>query len=290
MAENKKKNTGLIILVVILVIALLGACGYIVYDKFFTKTDNNMEVLEKENNKDKVVRFDYDEATKLLKKFNLLDDSLNGYKGSVASNYSNTTLDSSAKLRIVIENIDSSDFKDVKCDDVFSGRGNGNFYQTDAGVCFVGKMTKSISYDKVNEVYNLMFDENAPKKGASYAGSNNYFFYGYSNETNSFVKTECNGCGGATGPSVSISEVKEANLDGNTLIIKAYYDLLPGSSDGKYKTGDFEFTSASYMTDNYQNVVREDVHDKYISNFPLYEIKFEKVNGNFVYRNMKKIA
>ena len=39
--EKKKSNTGLIITIVILIIFLLGAAGYICYDKFLTSDENN---------------------------------------------------------------------------------------------------------------------------------------------------------------------------------------------------------------------------------------------------------
>ena len=51
MEENKKSNKGLIVLVVILSIALLGAIGYICYDKFMVKVEGPKQEEPKQEEK-----------------------------------------------------------------------------------------------------------------------------------------------------------------------------------------------------------------------------------------------
>lgn len=71
--EGKKKNTGLIVLVVILIISILGLSGYIVCDKVLFKSSQN-EVKDgnciKENNQN-IIEMNYEQA------YNYLVNNLN---------------------------------------------------------------------------------------------------------------------------------------------------------------------------------------------------------------------
>ena len=68
---EKSKNTGLIVTIIILVIALLGTSVFIVYDKFINTTPNEEEVKKEENNDNKEkgsIKFSYEDLEELYDK------------------------------------------------------------------------------------------------------------------------------------------------------------------------------------------------------------------------------
>lgn len=96
-----------------------------------------------------------------------------------------------------------------------------------------------ISYADVNAIYKEMYGKDMDKEGLFF----NMVFgsiYDYDDNLNSFIHTECTGCGGACSKEYYIKQTKSAKLINDKLIIEVYY--LNGSSSNEDAQGEYEIT------------------------------------------------
>ena len=135
MEENKKSNKGLIVLVVILSIALLGAIGYICYDKFMVKVEDPKQEEPKQ-----VEKLSEEEVAKL-------HDSLINHNNSYGFYFSEKTsideMDSKLMVSYVISNIIYDNKIGINENYMVCGDSSTKYYLCDK------ETNKAVSEDKV---------------------------------------------------------------------------------------------------------------------------------------------
>ena len=75
---EEKKNTGMVVVTIILMLIITGLCSYIVYDKVYKQKNNEEKIENKDagnvkNDTDDTALFD-----KLIKKYNIENDNVDG--------------------------------------------------------------------------------------------------------------------------------------------------------------------------------------------------------------------
>ena len=284
---EKKSNKGLICLVVILFLAVLGLGGYILYDKDMFHLKKN-DVTESTKTKETEVDYDLDKADELLGKYGLSGKDkqkiswIKAYQKGYPDDY---------KRWIVLDSIDTSGLDKIYCSDWYSDDQNdSNRCRTDVGVIDKTEEVPVIPYDKANEVYKNMYGEMMAKR--SFSISDGFFAaYSYNQYHNSFIKSECGGCGGTRGPQTRVFKIKNAKISGNKLTVQVYAqvtnaDYAYGNDAEKitYRLGDIVLEAKT------EEDATKEVIEKYLDKVDLYEVKFEKNKEDYMLKSLVKLV
>lgn len=236
----EKKNTGLIVIIIILalLVGLLG--GYVINDKLIEKepaqTENNDNKnsddknTEKDNNQDGQVdepvekEFDLDDAEKLMTKY-MLDTCGKAYVTNLSNGIMATLAikNTSVSEKVTCESLKNDDL------DKYNFRGTvGILYDQ----CLITNNRNFYKYDNVLSTYKKLFGSSKSLNKESFDSSETVIHYFYSKSKDGFVELEIPAgfsCGGAE------SSVKSAKTIGKVLEIVADVKVSESSSTGTYK-------------------------------------------------------
>ena len=263
---NDKKSKSLVPILIVLIIIILGLCGYIAYDKIFAdKNNKEQETEQKEEEQETKINVNINDET-VQKLFN----TFRGDKFRFISELASSNL---AKLRFVYESIPKDSFETILCTKVF-----GNFYSMGSlgFECGYGlDLNNSIEDPNDTNLKTKAIPSSLMKsKIEEYFGSD----YSYKAEYFGLDKTEIE-------PFCAIMLFhKESDY-------YAYYAAPCGGTTGEHKE---ELTSAYKEGDKLvltsKTTVVEDMGQKYYPNEThTYEFKKDAKNGNYVFVNYKKI-
>ena len=280
-----KKNKNLTTLCIILGLIIVLLLGYIVgtsvnnQNKEPNKTNKN-ETVEKE--------FDIKKAKVLLEEFGF--NRRKGCKTIVQNEYNDTY-----KAIVALEKVAKDKIIEENCTDLFSiTKLEANpepLFKGDTGVCMKDAKAKTITYNDVNEIYKKMYGEDISPENinALSINSQDYALYDFLEGRDLFVKLDCYGCGG-TCYSKHIREIKSATQNDNIVTITIYdYE-----SDGvTVEDGIFKFSTEKIseniecQTDNQCiNIIKKD----YLEYLNQYEIKFEIIDNQFIFKSLNKVV
>lgn len=230
--KKKEKNNNSLIVILVLIIIILSLVLIFTgsYKNLFKKEDNNQPKENESQN------YSISEADKLLNYFGFNDDL-----GCNFAIYEYGYSDDFKRLQ-ALKKVDSSKIKHIDSSEITKDIEQDQFgnYRLKYGA--VKKETKSlemISYADVNAIYKEMYGKDMDKEGLFF----NMVFgsiYDYDDNLNSFIHTECTGCGGACSKEYYIKQTKSAKLINDKLIIEVYY--LNGSSSNEDAQGEYEIT------------------------------------------------
>ena len=287
--ENKKSNKGLIITIIILIILLLGATGYICYDKGVFKF-NKQEIVTKPNN-NKQLRLTEEEVSNIVKNIpyatnNTSNKNFTAYAEQTQLN----TIDKKLLIQFAINNLDLTTYEE----------GMPKFVNEDNGYKYSKEEESApaegyFSLDKVanfiKDKYNLDIDvdsltekngyvTNAPGCGSIYY-VNNYFCYLCSK--------------GGTGIT-KVSDIVDYKLKNNKLIIteKVGFLYTELTSSNLYKDN-FAKTNALLENENIGQKPEEQLEKakKYLSEnkekFNSYKHTFNIVNEKYYWNSTELI-
>ena len=294
-----KKKKSIIMAIVAIILILVG--GIFAYTNSFNKRKikNDSAIkdevsIEDDEQKNESKDFDIAKAEELLDYFGFNEEF-----GCASRIYNSTYTDSYKKVQ-ALKKVEKSKSKEIDCSDIYSeelleNRMEYAVYKGKYGVCRKGTKTEVIPYADVNKIYKEMYGTEIEKDGfeTTDVAGGYYNMYDYDKTLDSFVKLDCDGCGGACGPdNYSISKIKSAKLAENDLTIEVYYlyghPSYSESGDEKYilKTSKFEKT----LEVNNQEEFKKEVLNKYLDKLDVYEVKFEKKENNYIFKSMSKQA
>lgn len=176
----EKKNTGLV--VTLLILLVLGLGSYIVADKVLSAKQGNKieESVETNNNQLEEKDYDLGEAKVLISKYIVVDPYL-----LFGTDFNNQT-----KNILALLNVPTIKTRLEICDNLYQNSHEKDVegYIFDGGreVCPFGKSVKAISYEEANNVYSQLFDGNMSKEYSKLLG----FVYDYVDEKNVFVSLD----------------------------------------------------------------------------------------------------
>ena len=268
------------VIIILLCLLVLGLGGYLAYDKFFNKLDNNTEeeIVEKD--------FDKVEAKKIVDKY---------YYGYVSNNLFTNGMTDYAKFYITLKDLNA---KKVSCDEIYENNsrakkdesyGNSSYTVTlDSGLlAYCDDTTETLSYEEVNKEYKYLFGKDQEVKKSS----KKLFIstYDYDENGDKFVSLNCR-CGMEFGPfqysSYVISSAKEY---GNTLTLDVGYFEIKTSDEEKYYSyeisGNREFSRGDFDSPTFDS----DFFNQYSEKIPKYRLTFEKEDNHYVFKNLVKL-
>ena len=269
--KERNNNTGLVVLITVLVMLVLGMGAFIIYDKVINKTNEpNSEENNKVDNNETITYTNYDleEAKKLVDKYYVLYDD-----GTSFDNMSNED-----KNAIAFTQIGASSLKEVSCKSLYGK----DSYELENSVLGCQSNTEVIDYNILNNEYHKMFGNN---NDAAKVGFEKQYHFDYVSTTNQFAKLECFGTCGSPFGIMAIYDVLTAKIDSDdNLIINVGYDLFSFNPDSEKYISKYD---SSTVIDS-----SSDLNDNYIKQNPdkVYEITFtfEKENGDFVLKSFTR--
>ena len=264
MEEKKTKSTGKTIAIILLSILLLGAVGFIGYDKFIEKEDTTTEAT-KVNSTTKIPDGDVSLDNKVIKKlYDFID-----FKGDVAyySAIKNIN-DDSSKLYTAYSYIANHEKNTKNCSEV-NNLTYKNYYcgdmvnsitaqeYTDANGEFNTTSSKFLEYVK-NQTTSSVSDELMDEKmkelyGENYKYTKQDFYMGYGcvlihydSKDKEYIKYSRNECGGTSG--YLDNTLKSAKKSGNKIVLTVQY--IEEAEDSVTTTSTYEF-ELEEKTNNY---------------------------------------
>ena len=292
----KKKNTGLIILVILLIIVILGLVGYIICDKgVFSKKE-----VTKEKTTTKVETISFKEAGELIDQYHINYLSIDKYKKSgFYFEYLVTTLDS--KEEYSCDQIAKKDGKKwFESDDII---------QNDDGyVCFTKEKHKVYSYDDVNKAYKEVYNKELKKESFSLndLGNCNLDTYYYIKDVDGFVKINIVG-GCISGPyePIDINLISDTKIENNILTITTYLEHFEREdlsvAEKGFKLHDEKIECTLYneknqdseqfeMNESYNtDIIKDKILEKYLDKVKKYEITFKVDGSKYTLDTIKKV-
>lgn len=247
----EKKNTGLIVLVVVLVIALLGTSAFIVYDKVLsnnTKVENENTEENKNTNKvenqEKTENFDLNNSLvqNLYSMINLpvLKD-MNGYYYF----YKN--------VKITIDNIDN----DVKLYMAYSQLSDSDIIETKTPESGGGYfMSASFDIDKFDSAMKKTFGNNVTyiKDDFMPEGCDSYNFH-YDDNSKQYKSDPLGGCGGGPSLRYLFSEPYKAIKQNDNIIL---YEKFAFINIGDFNDeGDIDLDITIYKDVEFKNIIKK---------------------------------
>ena len=283
---EKKSNKGLVCLVVVLIVALLGAVGYILYDKgiIIKKSDKVYETDKTSVTKSKKdSSISNDEAMLILDLWGITTDNVQSYneKEEVKFNVAASHLvdvtayfKSNIQERKYYSEFNCAELKDDS--DWYYEQNNDGYMRTKNGVANYcsGYGHNIIPYDMLSNNYKYMFgsDKTIEKK--------DYGSYVYLSKYDGYVNLPYHD--GTGGGEVFLKEIKKVESKNDKLLIYVYMDefgLVDGNSN-KVKVGDKQID----VTDT----IEKDIIEKYSDEVNVYKITFNIENNHYVFNKIEK--
>ena len=295
---NKKSGKGSIIIIVLLVLIILGLCGYICYEKgVFEKLGITKEKTEEKNSKTTDSDKDYStaKAKELIDKYyvEMLWDNI----------YTDETgYDGMTKDVVTINNIVNSKKKIGSCFYFYENNPNaikdGQSYSVKlnssefsiktGGGCDTGT-ADYYEYKDLNSVYKDLFgkDQEMPKSDFSKWGR----VFDYMEDKDVFVQLDCR-CGGAEGPHYRNYFVQNAKVKGDTLTVNVGYVSMKASDndpDDPMLSATIKGEEVSYKySETNKDTFEKEFTDKYLDKLDSYEFTFKYDDDHYVFVKMEK--
>lgn len=281
--EERNNNTGLVVLITVLVMLVLGLVGFIVYDKVIDKEnepnteENNNESSNNQGNEnqDIVVDYDLDKAKKLVDKYYY------NYRGMETTFEKMSEND---KMFIAYTKLNESDFGVANCKNLYAGEGNdaGGYYIDVLGNEYVcNEYSKTIAYNLINSAYKDLFGNstNIPKKSFAIG----WEAIGYVQSTNEFVDLDFYGGGDwpENQPKYGVISAKLTN--DNNLVVEVGYVVFKFDFDRNLYYADFDKNITYTSVDD----IEEDFFKQNLDEVKVLKFNFEKENNKFVLKNME---
>ena len=283
--EERNNNTGLVVLVTVLVMLVLVLAGFIVYDKVINKTNEpNTEENNKENNdsNDNITYTDYDldDAKKLVDKYY--------YNWGDFGSTTFEKMDDNDKMYLAYVQLNKNEFTFANCKNLYGN--NSNATRTDYGeynifilnnehVC--NDESKFISYEKINNVYKTLFgsSNNMPRKAFGLG------FDAIDYVDNGFVILDFYGGGDWPTPYIMYDVLSAKLSSENKLTINVgYVKFNIDTEKSKPYSPSFDSTITYKDIENIESSFIKDYSDKVTK----LEFVFEKENANFVLKSFDK--
>ena len=260
MEQSKKKNMGLIVFLVLLILIILGLVGYILIDKDIIKLKNNekSEVVEKVDNKKDDTK--YIETTD-KKVVSILDTIMNGL-----SHYSGI-YDYFTDKKVTVDSLDEEIIQSVALKVITDEFYKNNEHTSIQGYSFSANKYESI----IKSIFDISKVENKSIKNCPN--------FDYNADTKTYTAGEP-ACGGTSGPWGSVEKITKVTQKGNNL--EMYVRVLF-----------YDSASSSYYYDyNHTKKVSEIVLDdnttlanieSFISSGSLYKLTFKVKDDNYLF-------
>lgn len=284
---EKKKNISGIILVVILFLAVIGLMGYILIDKNIIKLKKSDKETELKEKKESISE---EKVKELLDKFylyNKKEDYESSYIFKQQEIY-NKGYNNISKFHAAWDNLLASDIEDKSCSELYSSDKFDEFgnYQKGNGVCPKESFVKTVSYEKLNQIYINMFGSNAPKKNVFNSKTEQNHF-DYLEDKDIFVEL-LRSSGDVIGSVVTIDKVKSYKIEGAQLIIDLYYSYIE-PSDYDIKNNKFTYKlGEKNITESNIDIARKEIEENYMDEIDVYQATFEKEGYNYIFKSLEK--
>lgn len=281
-----KKNKQLTILCIVLTIIIVLLISYIIVLK--TPVTEAKPAPTKEN-KEKVEEkaFDLDKAELLLEEFGF--NRRTGCKTVLQTEYNDNF-----KGIVVLEKLLKEKSTLQKCSNLFTEDSLVEtpevMYKSTLGVCFKDNSINTITYEDANQIYKKMYGEDMPTLHVNGLKNNNmdYILFEYLEDKNIFANLKFYGVGGSC-MSSHIRSIRSATQKGNIIKINVY-DYESGYTE--IKDNIFTLTTDKFTTeiscstfDECKNIIR----NKYIHYLDEYEITFELIDNQYIFKSVNKI-
>lgn len=259
--KEKGKNTGIIILLVVVLIVMT---GYIIYDKvFMDKCNVKEETKEEEDTEEKVEYLDiYSEEIQKL------------YNNVHTSNCNESTMDFYRDGSVSMENFKKNAFY-MAYEMLVEEKGTTNSYGY--------KELKSFTYEEINKKAQQIFgkDFNVEEKVYSICPT-----YKYNSTTKTYTLDEEGGCGCTTGPDGPHMTLYQATKTKNQI------DIYEAVVYQKYNEGSIYYTY--YKDPLFNQKISDDAcYDGYstktcIENSTKYKFTYTLKDNNYILTNITK--
>ena len=273
-----RKTLKTILLTIVIILAFLG--GYVVNNYVPTKdvddkTQNNIKI-ESETKK----QIDKNKAKKILENFVYGD-----YATMVSEHFSSDyqTILSIAKTEPQTKKYDCKELFDGNYEKTYDGdiiRVSGHLY------CSNERSNKFYDYLSVKKAYEKLFgDYSIPEKEIS---SVDLSYFGYSMKKQGYVQLHLDA--GDPGYAEENYIYESYELNNELHIIFTYFNYLMDLEYGYFDAGNSKDLELNISMDESYNIVG-DVDKVFADNrgaLPVYEIVFEKLNDNYIYRSLKQ--
>lgn len=264
--EERKNNTGLIVLITVLVMLVLGMGAFIIYDKVINKIN---EPNSEENNNDKITYTDYDleSAKTLIAKYYIRDRGVSTFD----------KMDDNDKALIAFHKLNDSSFNTATCQSIY---GKNEYWYKDTFMgCQSPYDVRTFDYEIINKEYQKLFGNNENLKKQDFENME------YINDKNIFVELMYFAGGDAIWPHIMYDVLSAKLSSEDKLIINVGYvkfdvdtekeEIYSPSFDSTITYKDVDDIESSFITDYSDKVTK-------------LEFVFEKENGNFVLKSFTR--
>ena len=286
MNENKK-NRGLIVLVVILVLALVATSGYIVYDKFIAKEE--VEEKNEDNKKGKDVKeklevtdVSFSNTLEALSKYTYEQNREDGYHSFTAQEL----------LEIVAKDLVNSDFEYIG-EEAISGW-NRKVYQLSYQT-LIDKLKQYFSSDVEFTPSDIVNGQGAVLPNVNFGDGSGMAISSYDNTTGTY-QVYFGGVGGTSGPKPQINErkVMDAYRLGDKIYVteKAIYYTSSSSDYTNFIYNIYSHPNQNDLVDtlNFQGdtISSQSISvDSYLDRAATISYVFSKDNNQYVFSSSK---
>ena len=273
-----KKNKGFIIFCIFLLLIIAVLAIYILTNKdLYKNNENDVIITEKE--------FSIKNAELLLEEFGF--NLRHGCETIIQSEYNDTF-----KALVAISKLEESKIYEEDCSIYYTEKTTLNgkeAYKGEYGYCI--DKAKVVTYSDVNSIYKKLYNEELPTKSINSLDVNSMYYeaYNFIPEKDVFVKAKIYGAGG-TCTSNHIRKIINAKESNNTIVINLY------DFESEYieiENNIYKFKTNSFETEiNCKNIEEcmKIVETKYLDKLDKYKVDFEKINNNYVFKNIIKIT